>query len=221
MRTVAGAADQLGESIHEINAQAAEAHSVVHRATEIARSADNLVGQLSGGADRIGDVVMLIRDIAEQTNLLALNATIEAARAGDAGRGFAVVAAEVKALASQTAGATEDIANQVDAIQRATRDAVVAIRSISGVMTEIDGFTASVAGAVGQQASSTQMIAYSVQQAATGANELAGNMAVVTKAIEETNRAASEVLGASHAFSAQASTLESAVDVFLKRVTTA
>jgi methyl-accepting chemotaxis protein len=221
VRTVAGAADQLGESIREINAQAAEAHSVVHRATEITRSADNLVGQLSGGADRIGDVVMLIRDIAEQTNLLALNATIEAARAGESGRGFAVVAAEVKALASQTAGATEDIANQVDAIQRATRDAVVAIRSISGVMTEIDGFTASVAGAVGQQANSTQMIASSVQQAATGANELAGNMAVVTKAIEETNRAASEVLGASHAFSAQASTLESAVDVFLKRVTTA
>jgi methyl-accepting chemotaxis protein len=221
VQTVAGAADQLGGSIREINAQAAEAHSVVHRATEITRSADHLVGQLSGGADRIGDVVMLIRDIAEQTNLLALNATIEAARAGEAGRGFAVVAAEVKALASQTAGATEDIGKQVDAIQRATRDAVEAIRSISGVMTEIDGFTAAVAGAVGQQAGSTQMIANSVQQAAAGANELAGNMAVVTQAIEETNRAATEVLDASQAFSAEASTLEHAVDVFLKRVTAA
>jgi methyl-accepting chemotaxis protein len=221
VQTVAGAADQLGDSIREINAQAAEAQGVVHRATEIARSADKLVGQLSSGADRIGDVVMLIRDIAEQTNLLALNATIEAARAGEAGRGFAVVAAEVKALASQTAGATEDIAEQVNSIQRSTRDAVEAIRSIAGVMGDIDGFTASIAGAVGQQASSTEMIANSVQQAATGAGELAGNMAVVTKAINETNRAAVEVLDASQTFSAQASTLESAVDVFLKRVTAA
>jgi methyl-accepting chemotaxis protein len=220
VQTVAGAADQLGASIREINSQAAEAHGVVHRATEITRTADNLVGQLSAGADRIGDVVMLIRDIAKQTNLLALNATIEAARAGDAGRGFAVVASEVKALASQTAVATEDIARYVDAIQRATRDAVEAIGSISGVMIDIDGFTASIAGAVGQQTQSTQMIASSVQQAATGANELAGNMAVVTKAIEETNRAAGEVLDASQAFSAQANTLEHAVEVFLKRVTT-
>ena len=221
VKKVAGAADELGESIREINEQAAEAHSVVHRATEIARSADRLVGQLSTGADRIGDVVMLIRDIAEQTNLLALNATIEAARAGEAGRGFAVVAAEVKALASQTAGATEDIAQQVGAIQHSTRDAVEAIRSISGVMTDIDGFTASVAGAVGQQASSTEMIANSVQQAALGAGELAGNMAVVTQAINETNRAATEVLDASQAFSAEASTLEQAVEVFLRRVTAA
>jgi methyl-accepting chemotaxis protein len=176
---------------------------------------------LSTGADRIGDVVMLIRDIAEQTNLLALNATIEAARAGDAGRGFAVVAAEVKALASQTAGATEDIAKQVGAIQHSTRDAVAAIRAITGVMSDIDSFTALAAGAVGEQASSTEMIASSVQRAAHGADELAGNMAVVTKAINETNRAATEVLDASQAFSAEASTLERAVDVFLKRVTAA
>jgi methyl-accepting chemotaxis protein len=221
VQTVSGAADQLDESIREINAQAEEAHRVVHRATEITGAADKMVGQLSAGADRVGDVVMLIKDIAEQTNLLALNATIEAARAGEAGRGFAVVAAEVKALASQTAGATEDIAQQIGAIQRATREAVDAIRSISGVMGDIDGFTASVAGAVGQQTSSTQMIANSVQRAAHGANELAGNMTVVTQAINETNRAANEVLDASQAFSAQAATLEDAVELFLKRVTAA
>jgi methyl-accepting chemotaxis protein len=221
VRTVAGATDELGTSIRDINDQATQAHGVVRRATEMARSADQLVGQLMAGANRIGDVVKLIRDIAEQTNLLALNATIEAARAGEAGRGFVVVAAEVKALADQTAGATEDIASQVSEIQKSTNGAVGAIRSISEVMDEISRFTAAIAGAVEQQSSSTQMIAHSVQQAAAGVNELAGNMAVVTKAIDETTHSASDVLEASHAFSVQANTLEKAVDVFLKRVAAA
>ena len=109
VRTVADATEELGVSIHEINEQATKTRGVVRQAGEIARSATELGGHLSAGANRIGDVVKLIRDVAEQTNLLALNATIEAARAGQAGRGFAVVANEIKQLASQTARATEDI----------------------------------------------------------------------------------------------------------------
>ena len=218
VRTVAGTTEDLGSSIREINAQAGQAHQVVRRATDVAHSADAMVGQLAIGADRIGHVVKLIWDIAEQTNLLALNATIEAARAGDAGRGFSVVASEVKALASQTAQATEEISQQVTAIQGATHDAVAAIRSISQVMDDISGFTASVAGAVEQQNSATQMIAQNVHQAAVGANELAGNMLVVTQAIDETNRMADGVLKTSQTFSTQAGNLERTVDVFLKRV---
>ena len=157
---------------------------------EIAKNADQLVGQLSSGASRIGDVVKLIRAIAEQTNLLALNATIEAARAGEAGRGFAVVASEVKTLASQTAKATEEIAGQIGAIQGSTAEAVEAIRQISGVMGDISRFTSSIAASVEEQSASTQEIGRNVQQAASGAKELAGNMATVTEAIEETNRSA-------------------------------
>ncbi len=74
---------------------------------------------LALAAQKIGDVVKLISEIAAQTNLLALNATIEAARAGEAGRGFAVVASEVKAQASQTSKATDEISSQVGAIQSA------------------------------------------------------------------------------------------------------
>jgi methyl-accepting chemotaxis protein len=218
IRHIAGTTDDLDASIREINVQAAEARTVVHRATEIAHSADAMVGQLSSGANRIGDVVKLIRAIAQQTNLLALNATIEAARAGAAGRGFAVVAAEVKALADQTARATEEIATQVGAIQTSTKESVGAIRSIKEVIDDIGRFTASMAGAVEQQTSSTQMIAHNVQKAAAGANELTGNMAVMTQAIDETNRAAAAVLDASQTFSAQASTLEGAVEVFLVQV---
>jgi methyl-accepting chemotaxis protein/uncharacterized protein YdcH (DUF465 family) len=221
MRTVAGASDQLDASIREINQQASQAHSVVQKATELARSSDDLVGQLSTGADRIGDVVRLIRDIAEQTNLLALNATIEAARAGEAGRGFTVVAAEVKALAGQTAGATEDISTQVASIQTLIGDTVTAIHSITKVMSEIDLITAAIASAVEQQTTSTETIAQNVQQASDGANELATNMGGVTKAVDATNHAAAAVLKASGAFLAQARTIESAVDDFLKKVAAA
>jgi methyl-accepting chemotaxis protein len=218
VRAVAAAADELGSSIREINERAGQAQNVVRRATEITRSADQLVGRLSAGADRIGSVVKLIRNIAEQTNLLALNATIEAARAGEAGRGFAVVAAEVKALASQTAAATEDIAAQIEAIQNATNHAVGAIRSVSEVMQDIGRFTATIAGAVEQQSSSTQMIASNVQQVAAAAIELSSNMVVVTTAIDETSHSAAAVLQGSDALSAQAHALEDTVESFLKHV---
>src|ERR1700688_403641 len=177
VRTVAGATDQLGASIHEINEKAMQAHTVAQQATETAHSTDHLVNKLSIGATRIGDVIKLIQAIAEQTNLLALNATIEAARAGDAGRGFSVVAVEVKALAAQTAKATDEIAAQIGSIQDLTKHTVVAIHSISGVMDDISGFTAAIASAVEQQTSSTQMIVRNVQEAATGAKALAGKIA--------------------------------------------
>ncbi len=221
VQSVAGATEELGASIGEISQQATQANTVVGKAAEIAKNADQLVGQLSTGAAKIGDVIKLIRAIAEQTNLLALNATIEAARAGEAGRGFAVVASEVKTLASQTAKATEEIASQIGAIQGSTSEAVEAIRQISGVMGDIAGFTSSIAAAVEEQSASTQEIGRNVQQAAAGANELASSMTMVTEAIEETNKSASQVLDASGALTAQAGTLQKAVDEFLDRVAAA
>ena len=130
VQSVATASEELGGSINEISQQAAQANGVVERAAGIVQSADRQITRLSHGADQIGNVVKVIRDIADQTNLLALNATIEAARAGEAGRGFAVVASEVKALATQTARATEEISVQIGDIQGSTTEVVDAIRSI-------------------------------------------------------------------------------------------
>jgi methyl-accepting chemotaxis protein len=153
----AAATEKLGVSIHEFNEQATKTRGVVRQAGEIACSATELGGHLSAGANRIGDVVKLIRDVAEQTNLLALNATIEAARAGQAGRGFAVVANEIKQLASQTAKATEDITVQIATIQSSTSSAVEVIQSINAVTDDIARFTTAVASSVEQQSHSAQM----------------------------------------------------------------
>jgi methyl-accepting chemotaxis protein len=218
VRSVAAATEELGASVREISHQANQAKDVVAKAADIARSADQMVGHLSDGATRIGDVIKLIQAIAGQTNLLALNATIEAARAGEAGKGFAVVASEVKSLASETAKATEEIATQVGAIQESTAEAVAAIRSISEVMDDINRFTTTIASAVVEQSASTEEIARNIQQAANGANDLAGNMTTVSGAIDETNRSASAVLEATNALSSQAGTLQGAVDSFLQRV---
>ena len=219
VRTVADATEELGVSIHDINEQAAQTRGVVQRAGEIARSAHELGDKLSAGANRIGDVVKLIRNVAEQTNLLALNATIEAARAGQAGRGFAVVASEIKQLASQTAQATEDITAQIAAIQSSTVEAVNVIQSINAVTDDIARFTAAIASSVEQQNNAAQMITRNVQGAAAGVTQLADNMTRVTKAIGETNRFASEVLEVAHTLTAQTHTIDEAVEDFLKRVT--
>jgi methyl-accepting chemotaxis protein len=221
VRTVASATEELGSSIRELSQQATQAKGIVDRAAGITRSADHLVGQLSLGANRIGDVVKLIRTIAEQTNLLALNATIEAARAGEAGRGFSVVASEVKMLASQTAKATEEIAIQIGAIQSSTGEAVGAIRSIGAVMDDISGFTATIASAVEEQSAATQEIARNIQQAASGANDLVANVTTVTGAIDETNRSASAVLQMSQALSDQSGTMQMEIDSFLQKVSAA
>jgi methyl-accepting chemotaxis protein len=221
VHTVAGATDELGSSINEISEQANQANCVVERAATIARNANERIGQLIEAANRIGDVIKLIRAVAEQTNLLALNATIEAARAGEAGRGFAVVAAEVKSLANQTSKATEEIAAHIGAIQESTSEAVEAIRSIGDVMGDISRFTTTIAAAVEEQSSATREIARNVQEAATGARELAGSVTTVTTAIDKTNHSADQVLEASGALSAEAGDLQQAIDLFLQKVAAA
>jgi methyl-accepting chemotaxis protein len=218
LTSVAGATEELGNSIHEISAQAAEANRIVEDAADTARSADEMVGRLAHDAERIGNVINLIRDIADQTNLLALNATIEAARAGDAGRGFAVVASEVKNLATQTARATEEVAGFIGAIQNSTVETVAAIHSITQVMNGIQTFAGTIAGAVDAQSASTREIARNVQQAATGAAKLSGSMEMVKEAIDQTTDAAAEVRHVSKDLSHEADTLQKAVDRFLRKV---
>src|SRR5205807_451800 len=120
VQSVASASVQLAASVNEIARQAEQSSKIAGDAVRQAEETDDRINELSKASTRIGEAVKIITAIAEQTNLLALNATIEAARAGEAGRGFAVVASEVKALATQTAKATEEIGTQIAGIQGAT-----------------------------------------------------------------------------------------------------
>jgi methyl-accepting chemotaxis protein len=215
VQTVAAAADQLGESVQTINTQLQDATNVVQRASVMASDANTTISALASAAQHIDEVVGFIRNIAGQTNLLALNATIEAARAGEAGRGFAVVASEVKALATQTAKATEDISSQIAELQVATKRAVDNVGAITSVMADIDSFTAAIARAVGQQNAAATEITENIRQAAAGTASVADRIAGTASASENTNRSADLVLATAQELSSQAAELRSSIDHFL------
>jgi len=218
VQSAAAAADELSKSISEINRQLVSASDVVGAATAEAQTTNALISELAQSAQKINDVVKLIQSVAGQTNLLALNATIEAARAGTAGKGFAVVASEVKALAVQTAKATDVIAGQIAAVQGSTQSAVRAIGSIAGRMEEVKLFTSAIATSVEQQNAATSEISNNVAAAATGTRALVGVLEKVSTAISNMHSSADTVLSASTAVEKAAVSLSESVDGFLRKV---
>jgi methyl-accepting chemotaxis protein len=216
--TASTAAEELTRSIAEINHQLLRATDVVRAAAEEAQSTNAEIADLAQAAQKIDDVVKLIQSVAGQTNLLALNATIEAARAGTAGKGFAVVASEVKALAVQTAKATEIIAAQIAAVQSSTQSTVGAIASIAGRMQEIQKFTAAIAAAVEEQHAATNEISNNVAAAASGTKLVVSGIERVSGAIGDMRTSADTVLAASATVEKAADSLRGSVDGFLRKV---
>jgi methyl-accepting chemotaxis protein len=216
--TVAAAAEELSSSVAEISRQVTRSSEIASKAVGDAERTNATVQVLSTGAEKIGEVVKLIHSIAAQTNLLALNATIEAARAGESGRGFAVVASEVKALANQTAKATEEISAQVAAMQTSTSDAVKAISGITETIAQMSEITVSISTSIEQQGDATREIARNIQQVAAGSSEISAHIGGVTTAAAATGTAATDVLTNARELDNQSGMLRSAVDGFLAKV---
>ena len=218
VETAANAATELSNSIAEIDRQINQTTDVVRLGLSEAQTTNGDINRLAAIAQKIGDVVGLIRQIAGQTNLLALNATIEAARSGEAGRGFAVVASEVKALAVQTSQATETISQQILDIQNSTGSAVEAIGRIAHRMEEIDSYTSAVAVSVQQQTAATGEISRNVAGSAQGAKTIAKVLDEVVRATGETQRSAETVLAAAESVDGASADLRREVESFLTKV---
>jgi methyl-accepting chemotaxis protein len=218
VQTVAVATEELAASVREIARQVGEANAIATSAVEQADQTDGRILALSQAAGHIGDVVKLITSVAEQTNLLALNATIEAARAGEAGRGFAVVAQEVKALAAQTAKATDEISTQITNMQAATQEAVASIKRIGATIGQISTISAAITTAIEEQGSATQDIARNVQSAASGATEVASNIAKVNERAGETGATSGRMHQSAMRMANDTGTLRNEIDGFLASI---
>jgi methyl-accepting chemotaxis protein len=211
---VSSGSDQMQTSIREISKSANESAKVAKAAVSVAESTNSTIAKLGESSVEIGKVIKVITSIAQQTNLLALNATIEAARAGEAGKGFAVVANEVKELAKETAKATEEIGQKIDAIQSDTKGAVQAIGEISGIINQINDISNNIASAVEEQTVTTNEIGRNVGEAAKGTGEIAKNIGGVAVAAENTTRGAADMQKAAQSLSGMAAQLQGLVSRF-------
>ncbi len=210
--TVAASAEEMNISVKEIAKNASDAARVATTAVRVADDTNKTVAKLGESSVEIGKVIKVITSIAQQTNLLALNATIEAARAGEAGKGFAVVANEVKELAKQTAVATEDISQKIEAIQNDTKAAVAAISQIGQIIGQINDFQNTIASAVEEQAATTNEIARSASAASKNSSEISGNISKVSVAAKETTDGANNTWSAAQDLSRLAAELIAVVD---------
>ena len=216
--SMAHSVSELHISIGEISRQVNKSTEIVSRASRTAKTTQEKIGTLTKSAEKIGTVVSLIQDIAEQTNLLALNATIESARAGDYGKGFAVVAQEVKTLANQTANATGEISQQIDAIQAETEDTVKSINAITEVMTQMQEVSNAIASAVEEQGATAGAIAENAQNAVDGSEGVAVNIDHLSGAISETSQSAHTVKETMGRLAEQTEIMKEEIELFLDKV---
>jgi len=215
---VSEATRQLAESVNEIAKQVSHSSRIAQKAVEDVNTTARQMAGLSEAVRAIGNVVQLINDIAAQTNLLALNATIEAARAGEAGKGFAVVAGEVKHLANQTAKATEEISQQVAAVQQSTREMTSSIEGVVETIREIDDISTAIASAVQEQEATTRDIASNITEVAHQAGEVSRSVTHLSKASAQACAGTIRVIWSAKTLANVVADLNDEADHFLQSV---
>jgi methyl-accepting chemotaxis protein len=214
LQTVAAATEEMTVSIGEISKNASAAARIAAQAVEKAGLASVTMDHLGKSSAEISQFVRVINSIAQQTKLLALNATIEAARAGTAGKGFAVVANEVKELANETAKATEEISQKIDAIRKGADGAVAVIAEIGVIIGQMHDISTTIAGAVEEQTATTKEIARNVMEAAMGETQVTENITSVAQAAKNTSGGAQNTQNAAGELAGMAAELQKMVGLF-------
>ncbi len=218
VQAVSAATEELSASVVSILEQVGKSAEVAEKAVQRAELTAGQVENLRVAAEGISQVISIITGIATQTNLLALNATIESARAGEAGKGFAVVASEVKALASETMKATEQVSSQISLIQNATTTSVESISEIRTVINLLSENFRTVADAVKEQGFATAEIAERAVTASQGTNAVNENVSGLQGAAQEVGQASFRVQAAAEDLSNKSDEIRRHVDDFLKNV---
>jgi len=214
LQTVATGTEEMSVSISEIAKNAGAAARVAVEAVRVAQSTNSTIRKLGDSSGEIGQVIKVITSIAEQTNLLALNATIEAARAGEAGKGFAVVANEVKELAKQTAKATEDISQKIEAIQGDSKKSVEAIATVTTIINQINDISSTIATAVEEQSATANEMTRNISEGARGSGEITKNISAVAHAAQSTSLGARELQKATQDLGKMSAELQEIVGQF-------
>ena len=221
VQTVAAATQQLNQSIQEISAQISSTSSQVEKVSQSTETTNRNVDELAQAAVKIDEIIVLIQAIAAQTNLLALNATIEAARAGEHGRGFAIVASEVKSLANQTASATEEISNQIKAVQQSSQSTVAAMAEITAIISEVQNNTVTISGSVEEQTAATAEISRNVHEAAKRTRHVADTVSILQATTADAKNSAGRIRNASADVGDINDRVKARIDDFLKKVAVA